>query len=40
VFVLALVLYAVSSLVGGLAESPGPLVAMRAAQRGGLPERD
>ncbi|MGV9771753.1 MFS transporter [Streptosporangium sp. NPDC003464] len=32
VFVLALVLYAVSSLVGGLAESPGPLIAVRAVQ--------
>lgn len=32
VFVLALVLYAVSSLVGGLAGTPGLLVAVRAAQ--------
>ncbi|WP_329430267.1 MFS transporter [Streptosporangium sp. NBC_01495] len=32
VFVLALVLYAVSSLAGGLAESPGPLIGVRAAQ--------
>ncbi|MCG5214826.1 MFS transporter [Streptosporangium sp. KLBMP 9127] len=31
-FILALVLYAVSSLVGGLAESPGLLVAVRAVQ--------
>ncbi|GAA4204172.1 MFS transporter [Streptosporangium oxazolinicum] len=32
VFVSALVLYAVSSLAGGLAESPGPLIGVRAAQ--------
>ncbi|MFC4907042.1 MFS transporter [Actinomadura gamaensis] len=31
-FVLGLVLYAVSSLVGGLATAPGPLVAARAVQ--------
>lgn len=32
VFIIALVLYAGSSLVGGLAESPGPLIAVRAVQ--------
>ncbi|MEU7860671.1 MFS transporter [Nonomuraea sp. NPDC049141] len=32
VFIIALVLYAGSSLVGGLAGSPGPLIAVRAVQ--------
>ncbi|GAA3193060.1 MFS transporter [Actinocorallia longicatena] len=35
IFVLSLLLFAVSSLVGGLAESPGLLVAMRAVQGAG-----